>query len=187
MKLGLRRKQGEFNKKYKFGDYEIYDLSEVKEDGKKVPIVNYRLLYYRRVQGQDMYHQAEVEYYNYHFGKENSPYLRKGYTAKGLIKLKEMLLAKGIPLIYLSINKDNIASKGVARKAGFIDNVVFHPNALEIMKKILEGLDDPEFAEKEFARFKKRFDEYMEKKKKLEEEEESKGNKRDDTDDDLQP
>lgn len=188
MKLELRKKQGEFNKKYKFGDYELYDLSEVREGQEPIPIVNYRLLYYRRLQGQDMYHKAEIEYYNYHFGKENSPYLRKGLTVKGLIKLKEMILAKGIPFIYLSINKDNVASKGVAKKAGFIDDVVFHPNALEIMKKILEGLDDKEMAEKEFAYFKKRFDEYMKKKKKLEAEGRFKNdNKRDDAEEDLQP
>jgi len=168
MKLELRKRQGEFNRQYKFGDYELYDLNDATESDEPVPIVNYRVLYFRRVSGQEKYYQAEIEYFNYHFGQENSPYLRKGYTVKGLMKLKEMLLEKGIPHIYLSINKDNLASKGVAKKAGFIDDVVFHPDALKIMEGILADLPDKELAEKEFEWFKMRYEKYMEKKRQLE-------------------
>ncbi len=115
-KLVLKITRGTNNPEYKLGDY---DLFRSYEGSSNVPITLYRVNYFRKSSYQEPYYKAEIEYYNQHMKEKDSPYVRKGYTTKGLIILKEYLFKKGIPMVFLSINPTNYASLGVAKKARF--------------------------------------------------------------------
>lgn len=141
-------------------EYENYEKGFSKKEEiyvlffNSTPISRYYVYYHARHNARK-YTDAEIWYENLHCQDQN--FLNKGYTSFGLNELLKHLIELDYcpAYFYLSINEDHYASQRVAKKAGFINNIYFHPNTNEMYRSIMsEALkNDPEQLASELLKF----------------------------------
>ena len=145
-----------FGKKNSRGEYDIRtDMKKYILYVDNIPVVNINIEYERFNSKQPNYSCCYISYDNMYFNKKESKYNNKGYTTQGVQQIIEMLLSSGItPKISLNILPNNLPSKRIAEKLGFIymnndEYSIFHPNAIKMYEEGLEYLkeDDEEIYE----------------------------------------
>lgn len=93
--------------------------------------------------------EAVISYLNCFYDEKDEQikkqYVGKGYTTRGLIMLCNEIFQNNLaPFVRLDIKPDNIASKAIAKKAGFIKaddthHELLHPKAEELLNKLIKG------------------------------------------------
>lgn len=107
-----------------------------------IKVVQYRVSFERVNSVINGITSAEIQYSNLFAASDSyelkEKYLGKGYVKYGLKIICDYLIQKcNIPYIHADIDEDNIISQRVASSCGFIDGVLYHPNARFLYQKAL--------------------------------------------------
>ncbi len=145
--LKLTYQNEDFGKPNKDGTWSIRnDIKTYTLIENDVEIVDITIEYERFSNKQPDYACAHVSYSNHFFNTNHPKYENKGYASIALETITEFLLRDGkVPKISLDINPNNLASKRVAEKNGYIyvmnnEYSIYHPNALKMIEHGLEYL-----------------------------------------------